>query len=226
MERHFDEALKILKEKILEMSGRVEEALSVAIQAFTQRREETAQRVIASDHAIDMLEIEIDEMCMRLLALHQPQAGDLRFIASAMKINNDLERMGDLAVNIAERTLDLLKTAPLASLPHLPQMCQAAQSMLKDSIDAFVRNDVALAQNVCERDDAVDKLNRRIFEQMFDMMRGDPRVIERSFEMILVAKNLEKIADHATNICEDVIYMVNGKVIKHHIADTADPVSE
>ena len=219
MERHFLEELEQLKAKILKMSGLVEEALSLAIKAFSDRDEALAQKVVDSDPTINLIEIAIDDLCMRFLALHQPQARDLRFIAAIMKINSDLERMGDLAVNIAQRTLDLLKVPPIKPPVNIFSMATAAQGMLKDSIDAFVNNDTDLAISVCKRDDFVDDLNSQIFRELLHLKAQDQTTIERVVDLILVAKNLERIADHATNISEDVIYMVDGKVIKHHIAD-------
>ena len=219
MERHFIEELEQLKSKLLKMSGIVEESLSLAIKGFVSRDENLANRVVTSDQTINLLEIEIDDLCMRFLALHQPQARDLRFIAAIMKINSDLERMGDLAVNIGQRTLDLLKVPPIKPPRNILAMATAAQGMLKDSIDAFVNHDTELAIQVCKRDDEVDDLNSQIFRELLHLKVQDQTTIERVVDLILVAKNLERIADHATNISEDVIYMVNGKVIKHHIAD-------
>lgn len=219
MERHFDEELKQLKEKLLKMSGLTEKAINRSVEALMDRDQDMAQAIIPEDNTINMLEIEIDDLCLRFLALHQPQAGDLRFITAIMRINNELERMGDLAVNIAQRVLDIIKDSPLQPPADIPKMAEAAQGMLKDSIDAFVNNDPKLAQAVCERDDIVDTLNKQIFHNSLHTMCKDPHVIERSVDFILVAKNLERIADLATNVCEDIIYMVDGKVIKHHIAD-------
>ncbi len=219
MERHFDEALKNLKEKILRMSGLVEESIGSSIRALSDRNSELAYKVIKADDGINMLEIEIDNLCLQLLALYQPTAGDLRFIASTLKINNDLERIGDLAVNIAERTLDLLKVPPLKIRIPIPKMAQAAQRMLKDSLNAFVNKDSKLAYEVCKRDDEVDELNHEIFMELLKCTPEEQTPVERVIDLILVAKNLERIADHSTNICEDVIYMVDGKIIKHHITD-------
>ncbi len=219
MHRHFDEALKNLKEKILRMSGLVEEIIGTAIKALLERNSELAYKVIKSDDAINMLEIEIDDLCMKLLALYQPTAGDLRFITSTMKICNDLERIADLGVNIAQRTLDLLKVPPLKVKIDIPKMATASREMLKDSLNAFVNKDSKLAYEVCKRDDEVDKLNHEIFMAVFQCTPEDQKPVERVIDLILVAKNLERIADHSTNICEDVIYLVDGKVIKHHITD-------
>lgn len=219
MERHFDEALKNLKEKLLRMSGLVEESIGSAIKALMERNAELAYKVIKADDAVNRLEIDIDELSLKLLALHQPTAGDLRFITSTMKINSDLERIGDLAVNIAERTLDLLKVPPLKLRLNIPKMAAASQAMLKDSLNAFVNKNSKLAYEVCKRDDEVDELNHEIFMELLNAKAEDQKPVERVIDLILVAKNLERVADHSTNICEDVIYMVDGKVIKHHITD-------
>lgn len=219
MERHFDEELKQLKEKLLEMSNLVEKSISDSIKAVMERDCELANKVIRADDTINTLEIEIEEFCLRLLALHQPQAGDLRRITSTMRINNDLERIGDLAVNIAERSLDLLKVTLPRPLVDIPKMAHAAQSMLRDSLDAFVNKDSKLAHDVCKRDDEVDDLNEKIIKNFLISKERDETVVERVIDLVLVTKNIERIADHSTNICEDIIYMVDGKIIKHHIDD-------
>ena len=219
MERHFDESLKNLKEKLLRMSGLVEESIGSAIKSLVERNAELAYKVIKADDAINRLEIEIDDLCLKLLALYQPTAGDLRFIASTMKINNDLERIGDLGVNIAQRTLDLIKVPPLKLRMDILKMATASQGMLKDSLNAFVNKDSQLAYEVCKRDDEVDDLNHEIFMELLQCKPEDITPVERVIDLILVAKNLERVADHSTNICEDVIYMIDGKVIKHHITD-------
>ena len=218
MHRHFDEELTQLREKLLRMSGLVEETINTSIKALIDRDSALAQKAVESDKAIDMYEIEIDELSLRLLALYQPQAGDLRFITSAMRINNDLERIGDLAVNIAQRSLDLLKVPPFKSLNDILQMAQAAQGMLKESLNAFVNRDSKLAQQVCLRDDDVDNFNKMIFIKVLSEKPHDQE-LERGIDLILVAKNLERIADHSTNICEEVIYMIEGKMIKHHVLE-------
>ena len=219
MQRHFDEELQQLKEKVLKMSSLVEESIATSVKALIDRDAPLAERVIKADNAIDTFEIEIDELSLRLLALYQPQAGDLRFIASAMKINNDLERIGDLAVNIAHRALDLMKVPPLKSLNDILQMANASQSMLKDSLNAFVNKDSRLAEDVCRRDDEVDNFNHQIFVKLLTDKLQNQGVVERAVDLILVAKNLERIADHSTNIAEDVIYIVDGKTIKHHVLE-------
>lgn len=217
--RYFDEELSRLKEKLLEMSELVVKSIICSIQALVERKEEIAREVIASDEKINMLEVEIDDFSLRLLALYQPQAGNLRFITSVMKINNDLERMGDLAVNIAERTIEILKQPLLKPLIDIPRMAELTQRMLGDSLKAFVTGNSKLAKNVCERDDEVDNLNDQIFRELLTYMLQDPRNIQQAVDLILVGRNLERIADHATNICEDVIYMVDGRVIKHHLEE-------
>lgn len=219
MQRHFDEELKELKEEVLKMGSLVERAIHLSIKALVDRQDAIATQVIASDDAVNMQEIKIDELSLKLLALHQPQAGDLRFITSIMKINSDLERIGDLAVNIAERTQELLKAPLLKPLIDIPRMAKIAQDMVKDSLDAFVNSDSDLARSVCQRDDQVDELNNQIFRELLTYMLQDSKTVERAVDLILVGRNLERIADHATNICEDVIYMVNGKNIKHHIEE-------
>jgi len=219
MERPFDEELKSLKEKLLEMGARAEEQIALAVRGLKQREEKMACQVLDREEAINLLDIELDEMCLRLLALRQPMAADLRFIASAMKISSDLERIGDLAVNIAERTIDLLKEPELKPLIDIPRMAQMAQEMVRDAINAFVNRDDKLAREVCERDDRVDELNQQVFRELLTYMMQDPGTISVAVDLILVGRHLERIADHATNIGEDVIYMVRGKTIKHHIEE-------
>ncbi|MGZ8949713.1 MAG: phosphate signaling complex protein PhoU [Candidatus Aminicenantales bacterium] len=219
IERPFDEELKALKEKLLGMASRAEEQIALAIRGLKDREEKLACQVLDREESINLLDIEIDEMCMRLLALRQPMATDLRFITSAMKISNDLERIGDLAVNIAERTIDLLKSPQLKPLIDIPRMAQMSQDMVRDALNAFVNLDDKLARDVCERDDKVDDLNNQVFRELLTYMMEDPGTISRAVDLILVGRHLERIADHATNIGEDVIYMVKGKTIKHHIEE-------
>jgi len=219
MHRHFDEELNQLKENLLRMSSLVEAAISSSIKALVDRNAALAEKVAASDDPINMLEIEIEDFCMKLLALHQPQAGDLRFIISTMKINGDLERIGDLAVNIAKVTRYLIKIPNPKPINEIVKMAKASQEMLKDSLNAFVNRDAELAKDVCRRDDEVDNLNKQIFMEFLQSVSKDVKTIEKSVDMILIAKNLERIADHSTNICEDVIYLVEGKTIKHHIEE-------
>lgn len=216
LDRPFDEELKTLKEKLLEMASRAEESIALSVRGLKERREELACEVLEREPALNLLDIEVDEMTLRLLALRQPLAADLRFITAAMKIGTDLERIGDLAVNIAERTIDLLKAPQLKPLIDIPRMAALAQGMVRDALNAFVRRDDALAREVCARDDQVDELNDQIFRELLTYMIADPTTISRAVDLILVGRHLERIADHATNIGEDVIYMVLGKSIKHH----------
>lgn len=219
MERPFDEELKSLKEKLLEMASRAEEQIVLAVRALKERQENLACEVLEREAAINRLDIEVDEMAMKLLALRQPMATDLRFITSAMSIGTDLERIGDLAVNIAERALDLLKHPQLKPLIDIPRMAELAQAMVRDALNAFVNGDDKLAKDVCERDDQVDELNDQIFRELLTYMMQDPGTITRAVDLILVGRHLERIADHATNIGEDVIYMVKGRTIKHHVEE-------
>ena len=229
MERLFDEELKNLKEKLLRMAGLVEESVELAIEAIKDRKDELSQGVLKNEEQINQLDVEVDETCLRLMALRQPMAGDLRFITSAMKIDSELERMGDLAVNVAEQALILNKLPPLKPLLDIPRMARLAQAMIRDSINAFINQDEALARSVCERDDEVDALDDQIFRELLTYMMEDAANITRAVSLILVSRNLERMADHATNIGEDVIYLAKGKTIKHHIdrkreSDSVRPV--
>ncbi|MHB8093604.1 MAG: phosphate signaling complex protein PhoU [Candidatus Aminicenantales bacterium] len=219
MERPFDEELKLLREKILEMASYAEESISLAIKCLKERREEYAADVMQREEKINGLEIEIDDLCMKTLALRQPMATDLRFITSAMKISSDLERIGDQAVNIIENSVELLKYPLLKPLIDIPRMSDLAQNMVRDAINAFVVGDAQLARSVCQRDDEVDQLNDQIFRELLTYMIQDGATITRAVGLILVGRHLERIADHATNIGEDVIYMVKGQSIKHHCDD-------
>ena len=218
MQRHIDVELSTLKDELVRMAGLAETAIGQAVKALVSRDAELARHVIASDDAVNTLEIEIDERCLRTLALYQPEAKDLRFLAMVLKINNDLERMGDQAVNIAERTLELLKEPLLKPLIDIPRMAELTQRMVKDSLDAFIQQDVELGRSVCRRDDEVDRYDDQLFRELLTYMMEDPKAITRAVNLILVSRHLERIADHATNIAEDVIYLVQGKTIKHHIA--------
>lgn len=220
MERHFDEELKELKEKLLHMAALAEQSVAQVINALVKRDSVLAEKVIEDDNAINILDIEIDEICLGLLAIRQPMAKDLRFITSAMKINSDLERIGDLSVNIAQSTLQLLKEPVLKPLIDIPRMAELAQKMLRDSLDAFVYKNETLAREVCRRDDEVDKLNHQIFRELITYMMQDSKNINRALGLVLIGRNLERVADHATNIAEDVIYIVNGKTIKHHVEES------
>jgi len=219
MERQFDAELSALNEKLLHMARLAEESVALAVKSLKERNEALAQDVFKREVTIHLLEIEIDELCMKLLALRQPVASDLRFITSAMKITSELERVGDLAVNIAEVSVELLKQPALKPLIDIPRMASLAQGMVRDSLNAFVNRDEKLARAVCERDDEVDSLNDQVFRELLTYMMNDPSTINRSVGLILIGRHLERIADHATNIGEDVIYLVLGKTIKHHIEE-------
>ena len=216
MKRQFDKELKILKEKLMRMASLAEESIALAVNSLKERKEELAQKVFKGEEDINLLDIEIDKLSLRLLVLRQPMAVDLRFITSAMRIAIELERIGDQSVNIAQRALELLKLPLLKPLIDIPRMASLAQNMVKDSLSAFVNRDEKLARDVCQRDDEVDDLNDQIFRELLTYMMQDPYTINRAVDLILVGRHLERIADHATNISEDVIYYVKGKTIKHH----------
>lgn len=216
MKRQFDKELKILKEKLMRMASLAEESITLSVNSLKERKEELAQKVFKGEEDINLLDIEIDKLTLRLLALRQPMAVDLRFITSAMRIAIELERIGDQSVNIAQRALELLKLPLLKPLIDIPRMASLAQNMVKDSLNAFVNRDEKLARDVCQRDDEVDNLNDQIFRELLTYMMQDPSTINGAVDLILVGRHLERIADHATNISEDVIYYVKGKTIKHH----------
>jgi len=216
MERHFDEELKAVKEKLLRMASLVEESIAQAIQGLKEEREDLPREVLRREDEVNSLDVEVDTLGLKLLALNQPLAVDLRFISSVLRIGRDLERMGDLAVNIAERTLDIIRFPRLKPLIDIPRMADAAQKMVRDSLTAFIEKNADLARDICRRDDEVDQLNDQVFRELLTYMMQDPSSISRAVDLILVSRNLERIADHATNIAEDVIYFVQGRTIKHH----------
>jgi phosphate transport system protein len=217
MERHhFEEELQALKNRLLSMGALVEDRVHRAVQALMDRRAEVAESIANGDQDVNELQIEIDDRCLKLLALQQPMASDLRLITSTMKINSDLERIGDQAVNIAENSARILAHPPLKPLIDLPRMAEIAEAMTRDSLDAFVRRDSELARRVLAKDDEVDQLKDQIFRVLLTYMMADPGTIERAIALILVSRNIERIADHATNIAEDVIFMVEAKDVRHH----------
>lgn len=217
MRRHFEEVEEELKNRLLHMGGLVEDMLRLATQALLERKVELLEKVAESEDRVNRLHIEIDDRCLKLIALHQPAAADLRFIMAAAKINSDLERVADQAVNVSESTAVLLKQAQLErKLLDIPRMAELAKGMLRDSLDAFVSKDVALARSVIERDDEEDRLKSEAFHELMQVMQSDASTIQRALCLILIARNLERIADHATNIAEDVIFMVISKDIRHH----------
>jgi phosphate transport system protein len=216
----FDEELQQLKEKILKMGSLVEDAIKHSIHALVERDNTLARRVIDNDRIVNTLDVEIDEESIRLIALRQPKAGDLRFITTAMKITTDLERMGDLAVNIAERTIELNEEPILKPYIDIPRMREIAQGMTRDALDAFVRKDKQLAKDVIMRDDEVDDLKHEVLQELAFFMAQDPTTVFRAMKISFVAQYLERIADHATNIAEMVIYLVEGKIIRHTLPPT------
>jgi phosphate transport system protein len=218
MQRHFHEELEALKQTLLAMGGLVEDQIRRVMRALTERNDALAQEVIDRDRQVNAYDVEVDETCVNLLALHQPAAGDLRFITTAMKIVTDLERIGDQAVNIAQRALELNQEPQLKPYIDLPRMAERAQAMVKDSLDAFVSRDTDLARRVCGADTEVDALKEQIFRELLTFMMADPRAIPRAIRLILISRFLERVADHATNIAEMVIYLVEGKMVRHTLA--------
>jgi phosphate transport system protein len=214
----FDAELNEIREKLLEMGGKVEVMIANAMQALVERDTALADKTIAFDHQINHLEMEIDEKCLEVLARRQPAARDLRFVTLALKIVTDLERIGDQCTNIAKRVKELNQEPPLKPYIDLPRMAKAASTMVKEALDAFVRGDENLAIKVCQDDQAVDDLNEQLQRELLTFMMGDPTTIARAIKINYVSKCLERIADHATNVAEMVIFMVKGKDIRHTIA--------
>lgn len=212
---HYTEQLAELKEQVLRMGGLAEAMTRQVVQALVQRDAALLPEVRAMEKQVNQLHVEIDEACLEIIALRQPAAYDLRFVTAAMKIIIDLERIGDQAINILEAAEDLLRVPPLKPLIDIPRMGEISQEMLKDALDAYVKGDDDLAQRTILRDDAVDQLKDQIFRELLTYMTADPSTIPRAMDLILVSRHLERIADHATNICEDVIFMVKGKDIRH-----------
>jgi phosphate transport system protein len=218
MQRHFHEELEALKQTLLAMGGLVEEQIRRVMSALLERDSALAQEVIDRDRQVNAYDVEVDEKCVELLALYQPTAGDLRFITTAMKIVTDLERIGDQAVNIAQRGLELNQEPQLKPYIDLPRMADRAQRMVKESLDAFVARDTELARRVCGEDAEVDALKEQIFRELLTFMMEDARTIPRAIRLILISRFLERVADHATNIAEMVIYMVESKMVRHTLA--------
>ena len=220
--RHFHDELSHVKVRLLTMSGEAEAALGLAVEALLERDSEKAQRVIAGDRVIDAMEVEIEEQSINLLALQQPMARDLRMLTSALKIANDLERVGDHAVNIAQSAERLNQTRPIAPEPEIIDMARLAREMLSDALEAFIRGDAEAGREVCRRDDKVDALHRSVFRILLTHMMEDPHTIGSGMELFLVSRNLERVADLATNIGEDVVFLVEGRSIKHHSEDRGE----
>jgi phosphate transport system protein len=215
MKKHYSEQLAGLRELVLRMGGLVEQMTRRVVQSLVERNVGLLAEVRAMETQVNQLHIDIDEACIELIALRQPAAADLRFIAAAMKINADMERIGDQAINMVERAEVLLTVPPLKPLIDIPRMADIAQEMLKASLDAFVTGDDALAYATILKDDEVDQLKDQVFRELLTFMMSDPTTIPRAMELILVSRHLERIGDHATNICEDVIFMVKGKDVRH-----------
>jgi phosphate transport system protein len=218
--RHFHEQLDTLKQRLLDMSVRAEALVELAVQALLEQDLGMAEAVIEGDHELDQLEIEIEQMAIALLALQQPMARDLRFIIGAIKVSSDLERVGDHSVNIAQCALRLgAMRSTITPTPEIEDMARRARKMLSDALDAFIRGDGALGRVVCASDDAVDALHDSVFRVLVTHMMEDPRAISAAMQLVLVSRNLERVADMATNIGEDAVYLAEGKQIKHHFED-------
>ncbi|MCI0718650.1 MAG: phosphate signaling complex protein PhoU [Acidobacteria bacterium] len=217
MPSQFEQQLDELKNRMLFMGSLVERAIQLSIEALHERDEQPAKRVIAEiEPQVNHLHLELDDRALHLLALQQPMVVDLRFITATMKINSDLERIGDQAVNIAQRALSILSQPQLKPLVDIPLMAEMARKMVKDALDAFVRKNTDLARHVLLRDDEVDQYRDLVFHKLVPLMARNPEYVQQALDLILVSRNLERIADHATNVAEDVIYMVLGRDIRHH----------
>jgi phosphate transport system protein len=214
-DKAFEQDLRDLREKLLAIGAKVEANIADSVRALTERDSELAKRVTESDSEVNRLEVEIDEMCRRILALRQPAASDLRLITTALKIVTDLERIGDLAVNIAERAIDLNQVAPLAPYVDTPRLAELSQEQVKKALDAFVSADVAKAEEVLRGDDLLDALFLKIFNELLAFMMEDSRNIRRATALMFIAKHLERVGDHALNVAEMVVYMVQGTDIRH-----------
>jgi len=211
----FERELEDLKGKVLKLGSMVEKAISDSIKSLVERNSKLAADVIDKDPQVNAIDVEIDEECIRLIALRQPCAGDLRLITTAMKITTDLERIGDLSVDICERALELNEEPPLKPYIDIPRMAEIAQGMVRNALDAFVKRDSALARDVLTRDDMVDNLNLQVFNELLFFMIQDPRTVSRAVKITYISKYIERIADHATNVAEMVVYLVEGKMIRH-----------
>lgn len=219
MSRHLQNAIDHLKRDLLKLSALVEERMHLVVQSVQNRDGQLAQQIIDGDEEIDQAEVDIEEECQKILALHQPVAHDLRFIIASLKINNELERIGDLAVNIAERELFLSTRPPVDIHLDWVGMAEKTQVMLRKSIDSLVNLDADLAQAVCRSDDEVDAMNRQMYIQIQEAIRANPDELEQLIHILSISRHLERIADQATNIAEDVIYLIHGKIIRHHAED-------
>lgn len=216
MDRHFDEELQNVKRKLVEMAAMVEESITKSLDALKKMNADMADEIREIDHKIDKLEMSIEDMCVELIARHQPVGSDLRFLIGAIKMNNDLERMGDHSVNIAD-CLEYVVAGPrVTQITNIWSMARIVKEMLRESVESFIENDAARAQKVCERDSVVDEMRNETIRILLTYMLEEPEKIGAAMQYLLVAKNLERIADLSTNICEDVIYIAQARVIKHH----------
>jgi phosphate transport system protein len=221
MERHFDEQLQALKVQLMKMSALAESMIGDAVKALVERDDSVFSTIFQRETQVNRLQIEIDEMCLTLIALHQPAAGDLRFIMGAAKTNADLERLADQAVNIANKAEDLLKQPPLRPFVIIPEMATIARGMVRDSLHAFVNRDVDKARDVLMRDDQLDERKARITVELSEFMAKEVSSVSRALALILISRNLERIGDHATNIAENTIFVVEGRDIRHHATQEA-----
>jgi len=219
--RHFSVELEELHELLLKMGSMVESSIRRSVDSLVERDKELAKAVMRDEPAINLMQVEVDARTTRLLALNQPVAKDLRFLTATLKINTDLERMGDLAVNIAERTIDLINRPPVKPLIDIPKMAALVQSMLLRSLDAFVKVDADLAQTILPADDEVDALRDKVYTELVELMQREPAVVPGAVDLIFVARNLERIADHATNIAEDVIFLAKGVDVRRAVVRPA-----
>jgi len=214
-DRHFEDELQTLQQLLLRMGGLVEQQIARAIESLVERDSDLARDVIERDREVNHLDILIDEECLKVIALHQPAAGDLRLVTTALKINTDLERIGDMAVNICERALELNEEPTLKPYIDIPRMAKEAQAMVRTSLDSFVHRNTQAAVQVIDQDDVVDALAHQVYRELLSYMAEDPKTISRATKILLISKYLERIADHATNIAEMVVFMVDGKMIRH-----------
>jgi phosphate transport system protein len=222
--KHFREELDELQKRLLEMAGLVESAIHQSIDALVQRDEQTAKEVLWKEALINQKDIEIDEFATRLLALYQPMARDMRFLTAVIKMNGDLERMGDLAVNITQRALSLMHDAPVKPLIDIPRMASLAEGMVRKSLDALVERDETMARNVLLSDDEVDRLRDAAYKELVAFMQEERTTIPRAVDLMFIAHNLERIADHATNIAEDVLFLMKGIDVRHHAEERRQAV--
>lgn len=225
MERQFDNEIDKIRSALFAMAGKVEEHVAMAMRGLVDRDSELARRVIALDAEVDRAEMEIDESCMRLLVLQDPKARDLRLVVMIMKIVNDLERIGDSAKNMGQAVLVLNQDAPLKPYVDLPRLAQLAQKMVTDALDSLAKSDAALARDVIIRDDEVDALYRQIFRELVSYMVEDTKTVTRALELLLYARNLERVADHATNIAENIVYYLEARDIRHTLSKSPGPTA-